>query len=166
MNRDQARKEEKKQSKEGNQTLDIVIDPPLVPDGLQFRIPATTKVDGKQVTLALATVVMPLIYEEKPYTDKPGFVIKFNKDTERKVVGFDKEECLIMDISTQEPFRKKGIGRVLTEHLKTFFNRMVTGARSEEGGRLMENCGFKKTKLGQLIWKKEEDEKPDNTILR
>lgn len=166
MNREQRRAEEKQVSKDGRQVLDIAIDRPILPDGVQFRIPAKTEIGGKEVTLSYATVVVPFIYEE-PLTkkpphlyeqDTPGFMVKFSKDTERKVVGFDPTECLIMDITTMPDYRRKGIGRVLIEHMKTFYDRMITGARTEEGKSLMLRCGFKITEQGQLVWAKDEDE--------
>ena len=164
MNREQRRAEEKKLSKDGKEHVDVSVLPPMAPDGVQFRIYATIKQDGVDVNVSQAVVCVPLIYDT-PDSDKPGFIMKFG-DMEKKVIGMDYRECLLMDIATSPELRGMGFGTMLMEGVKTYFDRIVTGARSEEGKSLMERCGFKNIE-GQLVWRREEKEKseePDNTI--
>lgn len=152
MNREQKRAKEKQSKKD--KFMDITVEGPVVPDGAQFRIPATGEVDGKKITFSLATVCMPFIYAEKD-SPEPGFVIKFAPGVEKKIIGIDYKECLLMDIYTGPQFRKLGIGTLLVEAMKNFFIGMVTGVRSPEGKSLMERCGFKLNEQAQLVWTKE-----------
>lgn len=159
MNREEKRADEKKLSKEGKEYIDVSVLPPMAPDGVQFRIYATIKQDGKDVNVSQAVVCVPLIYDP-PDSDKPGFIMKFG-DIEKKVIGMDYRECLLMDIATNPKLRKLGFATMLMEGVKTYFDRIVTGARSEEGKSLMERCGFKNIE-GQLIWRKDVEDAKGN----
>ena len=152
MNREQRRAEEKKVSKSGKTTVDITLNRTIIPDGAQRRYTITAKETYKGKTdesvVGLIVVVEPFIYKGG---DK-------KKDDNPEIVGIDGTECLIMDINVFPQYRKNGVGKFAVDGLKKYYDRMITGAQSEEGKSLMLRCGFKITEQGQLVWAKDSKE--------
>jgi GNAT superfamily N-acetyltransferase len=139
MNREQRRKAEKQDAH-----IDIEIKRNSVYDGAQIRYNARTVLmtdQGlKEVSLGAAIVVEPFITDKEEPT---------------KVIDIDKTECLVMDVIVNPSCRGLGVGTILLNGLKAYYNKMISGVRSDEGMGLAVKCGFKKDENNRFIWDKD-----------